>query len=92
MKNLPEPQDIAKILSEIKDPETGFNLLDLGIVKNIDYIPEDKKAIVYVDFKRRTPSCAACAPIAWLVQKRILDELSKRLMEYPDIKKVEVKE
>ena len=92
MKNLPEPQEIAEILSEIKDPETGFSLLELGIVKNIDYIPEEKRAIVYVDLKRRTPSCAACAPIAWLVQKKILDELSHRLMEYPDIEKVEVKE
>lgn len=91
-KHLPDRADIEKILKEVKDPETGLTVLELGLVKAVDYIQNEKKVVVRMDFKRRTPSCPACASIAWVVQKKIVDEIAERLLSFEGIEKVEVKE
>ncbi|BAT71482.1 conserved hypothetical protein [Thermosulfidibacter takaii ABI70S6] len=92
MKNLPDEKDIIEILKSVKDPETSFSVYELGIVKHIDYIPEERKLLIHVDFKKRLPSCAACVTIAWVVQKGILDALAKEFMKYPGIEVVETRE
>ena len=86
---IPTREEIISILKSVKDPESELSVFDLGIVKNIDYQESTGKMIVNVDFKRRNPSCIGCMPIAWMLQKKITEELSKRFLEYPEVKSVE---
>ncbi|MFB0521098.1 MAG: hypothetical protein ACETWD_06665 [Desulfatiglandales bacterium] len=86
---VPEKEDIIRILGNIRDIETEMSVLDLGLIKSIDYIEGEQKLLINVDFRRRTPSCPACAPIAWLEQRKIMDELVEEFLRYEGIKKVE---
>ncbi len=89
MGPLPTKEEIVKILKEVKDPETEMSVFDLGLVKHVDYLEENKTLILKCDFLRRNPSCIGCLPIAWLVQKRITDDLSKKFLAYEGITAVE---
>ena len=86
---LPEKEDIIRILGNIKDIETEMSVLDLGLIKWIDYIEGERKLLVNVDFRRRTPSCLFCVPIALLEQKKIMDEIVEEFLRYEGINKVE---
>jgi len=86
---LPEKEDIIRILSNVKDVETEMSLSDLGLIKSIDYIEGEQKVLINVDFRKRTPSCLFCASIAWLEQKKIMDELIEEFLHYEGISKVE---
>ncbi len=88
---LPTKEEIVKILKEVKDPETDMSVFDLGLVKYVDYAEEKKTLIISCDFLRRNPSCVGCLPIAWMVQKKITDELSERFLSYDGIEAVEFK-
>jgi len=89
---LPDRKAIEAILKEVKDPETGLSVFELGLVKAVDYMEEQKRLIVTVDFRRRTPSCPGCLPIAWHLQGTIMDELSHLFMTYEGIESVEFRE
>ncbi len=89
MPHVPSKDEIVEILKEVKDPETEMSVFDLGLVKYADYVEEKRHLVVKCDFLRRNPSCVGCLPIAWMVQKKITDELSKRFMAYEDIDSVE---
>ncbi len=86
---IPSKEEIVEILKSVKDPETEQSVFDLGIVKNIDYQETTGKLIVNVDFRRRNPSCIGCIPIAWMLQKKITEELSRRFLEFPGVRSVE---
>jgi metal-sulfur cluster biosynthetic enzyme len=86
---LPEKEDIIRILNNIKDIETEMSVLDLGLIKSIDYIESEQKLLINVDFRKRTPSCRFCMPIAWLEQRKIMDELVEEFLLYEGITKVE---
>ncbi|NPA15518.1 MAG: DUF59 domain-containing protein [Deferribacteres bacterium] len=92
MKKIPAKEEVVEILKSVSDPETNLSVYELNLIKAIDYVEEEEKLIIYIDFRARTPSCPACAPIAWIVQKRITDELSKAFLAYPGIKSVEFRE
>jgi len=89
VSKLPSEKEIVEILRSVKDPESELSVFDLGLVKSVDYSEKNKTLIVKCDFLRRNPSCAGCLPIAWLVQKRITDELSEKFLEYDGIDSVE---
>ncbi len=88
MHDLPDRDEIIRILKEVKDPETGLSVFDLGIVKSVDYFQESQTLVVGIDFKRRLPGCAGCVPVAWLIQKSITDELSRRFLTYHGVSAV----
>ncbi len=92
VKDLPDKREITEILKNIKDPESGISIYELNLIKAIDYVEKERKLIIHIDFKRRTPSCPACASIAWLIQKRITDELTKSFLKYQKIETVEFRE
>ncbi len=89
MPLIPTEAEIVDILKDVKDPETGNSLYDLGMVRYMDYRVEDRTLVINIDFRRRTPSCAACAPLAWFVQKGITDGLSRELLRYRGIEHIE---
>lgn len=80
---------IVELLKRIKDPETELCLHDLGVVKYIDYEPGRRKLIICLDTHRRTPSCLGCQPIAWMVQRRIEDDLRRELSGPYEITEIE---
>ena len=86
---LPEKEDIIRILNNIKDIETEMSVLDLGLIKSIDYIEDEQKLLINADFRKRTPFCRFCMPIAWLEQRKIMDELVEKFLLYEGISKVE---
>ncbi len=88
---LPTKEEIVEILKKVKDPESEMSVFDLGLIKHVDYLEEKKTLIVSCDFLRRNPSCVGCLPIAWMVQKKITDDLSKEFLKYDDIDAVEFK-
>ncbi len=86
---IPTKEEILEILESVKDPESEMSVFDLGIVKHIDYRETTGTLVINVDFKRRNPSCVGCVPIAWLLQKKITEELSAKFLKYPGVKSVE---
>ncbi len=90
--HLPTKDEIINILKKVVDPETNLNIYELNLIKAIDYVEKEKKLVIYIDFKKRTPPCPACASIAWMLQKHITDELSRAFLSYPGIESVEFRE
>ncbi len=89
---VPDRAEIERILEEIKEPETGVSIKEMGIVKAVDYVPNSKRLVIYVDFKSRMPSCVACVPIAWKIQESIIRRLIEAFKRYEDVKEVVIKE
>lgn len=79
---MPSKEDIVAILKRVKDPEAEKSLFELALVHSID-LREDGTLVINIDFKRRTPFCPACVPIAWLVQKGITDALAEEFATLP---------
>ncbi len=89
MGRLPSAEEIEGILKKVKDPETGMSVLDLALVKHIDYREDTETLIIKCDFLRRNPSCVGCLPIAWFVQKAIMDGLSEEFLKFEGVKDIE---
>ncbi len=90
MVEIPSEDEIVEILKEVIEPETELSVYELGLVKYIDYQEENKTLVIKCDFARRNPSCVGCVPIAWMLQKKVTDELSKRFMRFEGINSVEI--
>jgi|Deesub1362B_J571_1020462.scaffolds.fasta_scaffold00034_59 metal-sulfur cluster biosynthetic enzyme len=73
-------EDVLKSLKNIKDPETGASILDLGIISGVKV--EDEIITVYTNFNRAMPSCKACIPIAWMITNSIIRRIEKSLKNY----------
>ena len=84
-------ENIIKILKKIKDPESEQSLYDLQIVKHIDYKEEEKGLIITLDFNRRMPNCIGCKPVAWMVQKKIVEHLENEFFEFEEVKQIDFK-
>ena len=84
-------ENIIKILKKIKDPESEQSLHDLQIVKHIDYKEEEKGLIITLDFNRRMPNCIGCKPVAWMVQKKIVEHLENEFFEFEEVKQIDFK-
>ncbi len=84
-------ENIIKILKKIKDPESEQSLYDLQIVKHIDYKEEEKELIINLDFNRRMPNCIGCKPVAWMVQKKIVEHLENEFFEFEEVKQIDFK-
>ncbi len=90
MGDLPTKEEIVEILKGVRDPESGMSVFELGLVKNIDFCEDNGTLVIRCDFLRRNPSCVGCLPIAWFVQKKITDELSKEFLKFPGVEAVEI--
>jgi|Deesub1362A_J573_1020465.scaffolds.fasta_scaffold00076_122 metal-sulfur cluster biosynthetic enzyme len=72
-------EDLLGLLRNVKDPETGASILELGIVSGVEV--ENDVATVYVTFNRTVPNCKACVPIAWLIINSIIRKIEKCLRD-----------
>lgn len=84
-------ESIIEILKKIKDPESEQSLYDLQIVKHIDYKEEKKKLIIALDFNSRMPNCIGCKPIAWMIQKKIVEQLENEFFKFEEVKQIDFK-
>lgn len=72
-------EEILEKLEKVMDPELGINIVELGLIYEIE-IPEDKKAFVKMTFT--TPACP--------LLNMILDDVKAKLDELKDVD-IEVK-
>ena len=73
-KDLPEEvKRVVKLLERVKDPETGLNIVEEGLVYGLTV--EGERVEVFLLMARSTPECHACQMLAITVQRKILDEI-----------------
>ncbi|AIF69091.1 hypothetical protein PAP_03355 [Palaeococcus pacificus DY20341] len=73
----PEVKRVVSILEQVKDPETGLNIVEEGLVYGLTV--EGKKVMVWLFLARSTPECHFCQAIAMNVQRRILKDIISAL-------------
>lgn len=78
-------------LKRIKDPESELSLFELELVQHIDYENIGRKLIIALDFDRRMPNCMGCKPIAWIIQKKIVDELKSEFLGFDEVQDIDFK-
>ena len=88
---MPDKKQIINILKKIKEPESELSLYELKIVNFIDYEKDDKKLIISLDFNKRMPSCVGCKPIAWMLQKKIVEALKNEFSKFNEVSDVDFK-
>ena len=75
------PESMKEWLKPIEDPELFISLVDLGLIYECSFAPSEEKASVKMSLT--SPGCPAAG---WMV-----DQVKKRLLEYPGIKDADVK-
>jgi metal-sulfur cluster biosynthetic enzyme len=63
---------LTNALYDVLDPETGLNLVDLGLIYDVAFSAESGKALVTMTFT--TPACPAGDVMTEGVQRRLLQE------------------
>jgi metal-sulfur cluster biosynthetic enzyme len=65
----PTTDSVREVLRQVIDPELGLNVVDLGLIYNIDVSDEDKK--ISVDMTLTAPGCPLAGTIAAEVEMAI---------------------
>ncbi|MDV3103907.1 iron-sulfur cluster assembly protein [Thermococcus waiotapuensis] len=73
----PEVQSVVEVLRSVKDPETGLNIVDEGLLYGLTV--EGKNVDVFFLMARSTPECHFCQMLAINVQNRILRDVISAL-------------
>ncbi len=63
---------LTNALYDVLDPETGLNLVDLGLIYEVSFAAESGKALVTMTFT--TPACPAGDVMTEGVRRRLLQE------------------
>ena len=74
-------EDIYKAISTVKDPEVGFNLVEMGLIYDAVYNPETKH--VQVTMTLSTKACPLHQMILQWVEEAVLREL-------PEVESVDI--
>ena len=72
-------QSFDQVLDQVKDPESGLAVSQLGLVERFRYDEKGKKIYVFTTFASHRPGCATCAVISMAIQAGITRELSSAL-------------
>ena len=54
-KSMPTEQEIRNVLMAVEDPELHINIIDLGLIYNIDR--QENEGKLFVDMTLTTPAC-----------------------------------
>jgi len=74
-------EDIYKAISTVKDPEVGFNLVEMGLIYDATY--DEAKKHVQVTMTLSTKACPLHQMILQWVQEAVLREL-------PEVESVDI--
>ena len=69
----PEVRRVVEVLRSVKDPETGLDIVDEGLLYGLTV--EGSRVQVFLLLARSTPECHFCQSIAVNVQRRILRDI-----------------
>ena len=69
----PEVKRVVEVLRSVKDPETGLDIVDEGLLYGLTV--EGGKAQVFLLLARSTPKCHFCQMLAINVQRGILRDI-----------------
>ncbi len=83
----PEVRRVVEVLRSVKDPETGLDIVDEGLLYGLTV--EKDKVQAFLLMARSTPECHFCQSIAMNVQRRILRDIVEVLRK-EGFKRVEV--
>ena len=75
----PEVRRVVEVLRSVKDPETGLDIVDEGLLYGLTV--EGSRVQVFLLLARSTPECHFCQSIAVNVQRRILQDIVEVLRE-----------
>jgi len=73
---------VRTALRDVYDPEIGVNIVDLGLIYNVDVEPEEKEGFVHIEMSLTSPGCPA-GPM-------IITDVHRALQVFEDIKEVDV--
>ncbi len=77
---------IDTVLMHVKDPESGYSVSDLGLVKRLRYNSEKAELYIFADFLSHQPGCMTCVGIASVVIEGIRRRLVEAFeAEFPDL-------
>jgi metal-sulfur cluster biosynthetic enzyme len=62
-------------LNQVDDPEIGLNIVDLGLIYQIDFDESDKK--IYIQMTFSTPFCPMGDSIIFEVKQKMLENFSE---------------
>ena len=74
-------EDIYKAISTVKDPEVGFNLVEMGLIYDAEF--DEEKRHVQVTMTLSTKACPLHQMILQWVQEAVLREL-------PEVESVDI--
>ncbi len=66
-------------LKKVKDPETGSDIVSLGLVYGLTV--KESYAEVWVEFSKRLSVCPFCKALGWLLIRRISRDIINRLRQ-----------
>jgi metal-sulfur cluster biosynthetic enzyme len=84
-----DKEKIIEILKRVKDPETGVDIVTLGLVYG--FTIDENVTEIWVDFQGNTPVCNFCKTIAWSIIETISNDIMEEFKKegYKNIKVVE---
>ncbi len=84
-----DKEKIIEILKRVKDPETGVDIITLGLLYG--FTIDENITEIWVDFQSSTPICYFCKTIAWSIIEKISNNIVKELEKegYKNVKVVE---
>lgn len=59
---------VREALTKVADPHMGINIVDMGLIENIEII-KDNKTIAKVTIKPTNPACMSAAKWQWMQNK-----------------------
>ncbi|WP_371136994.1 iron-sulfur cluster assembly protein [Thermococcus sp. AM4] len=68
---------VVRILEDVKDPETGLNVVEEGLVYGLTV--KERSVDVFMLMAHSTPECHFCQMLAISVQNRILKDVVEAL-------------
>ena len=77
---------LDKVLDEVKDPESGLTIAELGIVEKYRYNEKLGELYVFTTFLSHRPACKTCVGISMLLESSIKRDLKAALdRDFPEL-------
>jgi|Deesub1362B_J571_1020462.scaffolds.fasta_scaffold33916_2 metal-sulfur cluster biosynthetic enzyme len=71
--------ELLEKLRMIREPETGVNIVELGMIDRITV--QNGVYEIHVNFAYLKSSCKACIPISWMVVRSLVRKIERVMRE-----------